>query len=89
MQATIFKADSFADVAVAEDDPLGAGQLVEAAGASGVVLVGADADLGAEAELAAVVEPGAGIVQNHGAVHLVLELRRSLRVSGDDGVRMP
>src|SRR5690348_9098736 len=49
--------DSPPDLAVAVDDPLGAGQLAEAAGAAGVELVGADADLGAQAELAAVVEP--------------------------------
>src|SRR5205823_1251211 len=54
------RSTSLADLAVAVDDPLGAGQLAEAAGASGVELVGADADLGAEAKLAAVVEPGAG-----------------------------
>src|SRR5271157_1708674 len=56
---------SLPDLSVAEDDPLGAGQLAQATRAAGVVLVGADADLGTQAELAAVVEPGAG-VDDHG-----------------------
>ena len=56
---------SLPDLPIAVDDPLGGGQLSEAAGASGVVFVGADADLGTETELAAIVEAGAG-VDDHG-----------------------
>src|SRR5438046_1958023 len=56
---------SDASLSVAVNDPLGAGQLAQSAGTAGVILVGADANLGAEAKLAAVVEPGAG-VDNHG-----------------------
>lgn len=49
---------SSADVAVADDDVLGRGHLRQAHRAAGVQLLGADADLGTEAELAAVGEPG-------------------------------
>jgi hypothetical protein len=55
------------------DEVLVAAQLREAHGAAGVEFVGGDADLGSEAELAAVVEAGAGVVEDDGAVHLVLE----------------
>ena len=72
------------DLAVAVDDPLGAGQLAEPAGASGVVLVGADADLGAEAELAAVVEPGAGVDDHGRGVDLGDEPAGGGEVAGQD-----
>ena len=59
-------------------------ELAEAAGAAGVELVGADADLGAEAELAAVVEAGAGVDHHGRAVDLGHELARRGQVGGDD-----
>src|SRR5262249_17563924 len=76
----------FTNLSVAVDDPLGAGQLAEAGGASGVELVGADADLGAEAELAAVVEPGAGVDHHGRAVPLGHEPPRGGQVAGHDRV---
>src|SRR5437588_9361475 len=83
------RVESFADLAVAVDDPLGGGQLAEAAGAAGVELVGADADLGAEAELAAVVEPGAGVDHDGRAVDLGHEPTRRGEVAGQDRLGMP
>ena len=59
-----------ADVAVADDDVLGRGHLGQAHRAAGVQLLGADPDLGAEAELAAVGEPGRGVDQHRGRVDL-------------------
>ncbi len=50
-----------ADVTVADHDVLGGGHLGQAHGAAGVQLLRADADLGAEPELAAVGEPGGGV----------------------------
>ncbi|MBM7519676.1 drug/metabolite transporter (DMT)-like permease [Nocardioides nitrophenolicus] len=55
-----------ADVAVADDDVLGRGHLRQPHRAAGVQLLGADPDLGAEAELAAVGEPGRGVDQHRG-----------------------
>ena len=60
------------------------GQLAEAAGAAGVELVGADADLGAQAELAAVVETGAGVDHHGRAVDLGDEPLGRGEVGGDD-----
>src|SRR3954454_13148226 len=74
------------DLAVAVDDPLGARQLAEAAGAAGVVLVGADADLGAQAELATVVEPSAGVDDHGRAVALGDDPPRRGQVAGQDRV---
>ena len=71
-------------VPLADDDPLGAGQLAQAAGAAGVDLVGADADLGAEAELAAVVEAGAGVDHHGRAVDLGDESLGGREIAGDD-----
>ena len=53
-----------ADVAGAGDDVGGGGQLRQAQRPAGVQLLGGDADLGAEAELAAVGEPGRGVDQH-------------------------
>ncbi len=53
-----------AHVAVADDDVLGGGHLGQAHRAAGVQLLGADPDLGAEAELTAVGEPGGGVDQD-------------------------
>ena len=53
-----------ADVAVADDDVLGGRHLGQAHGAAGVQLLGADPDLGAEAELSAVGEPRGGVDQH-------------------------
>ena len=47
---------------------------------------GGDADLGAEAELAAVGELGRGVVQHDGRVDLRQELLRRRGIVGDDGV---
>lgn len=55
-----------ADVTVADDDVLGRGHLRQTHRAAGVQLLGADADLGAEAELSAVGEPRRGVDQHRG-----------------------
>ena len=55
-----------ADVAVADDDVLGGGHLGQAHRAASVQLLGADADLGTEAELATVGEPRGGVHQHGG-----------------------
>src|SRR5271157_3934010 len=73
---------SLPDLSVAEDDPLGAGQLAQATRAAGVVLVGADADLGTQAELAAVVEPGAGVDDHGRAVTPATKPRAAARREG-------
>ncbi len=49
---------SGAHLAVAPHDELGRGELAQPHRSAGVELLGADADLGAEAELVAVHEPG-------------------------------
>ncbi len=49
-------------------------------------LVGADADLGAQAELAAVVEAGAGVDHDGRAVDLGDEPLGGREVAGDDGL---
>lgn len=53
-----------AHVAVADDDVLGGGHLGQAHRTAGVQLLGADPDLGAEAELTAVGEPRGGVDQH-------------------------
>lgn len=55
-----------ANVAVADDDVLGRRHLRQAHGTAGVELLGADPDLGAEAELAAVGEARGGVDQHRG-----------------------
>src|SRR5438094_3415587 len=50
-----------AGMAMARDDVLGRGHLRQAERPPGVQLLGGDTDLGAEAELAAVGEPGGGV----------------------------
>ncbi len=55
-----------ADVAVADDDVLGGRHLGQPHRAAGVQLLGADADLGTEAELAPVGEPRGGVDQHRG-----------------------
>ncbi len=57
-----------ADLAGAIDEVFITAKFCQAHGAAGVELVGADADLGSEPKLAAVIEAGAGIVHDHGAV---------------------
>ena len=62
-----------ADLTVAEDQILGCGQLPQSHGAAGVQLLGADADLGTEAELLAVGEPGGHVHHDRGGVDLALK----------------
>ena len=52
------------------DDVLRGGELAQAHGPAGVQLLGADADLGAEAELLAVDEPGRRVDEHRGGVDL-------------------
>ena len=58
-----------ADMSVAGDDVLVGGQLLQTHGASGVELLGGDAHLAAQTELAAVGKPGGGVDVDGGAVH--------------------
>ena len=71
---------------VALDDVLGGGQLAQAHRAAGVELLGADADLGAEAELLAVDEAGRGVDEHRGGVDLAGEAVGRREVAGDDGL---
>ena len=57
------------DLTVAADDVLVAAQLAEAHGAAGVELLGGDAHLAAEAELAAIGEAGGAVDVDGSAVH--------------------
>ena len=75
-----------ADLAGAIDEVFVTAKFCQAHGAAGVELVGADADLGSESKLAAVIEAGAGIVHDHGAFDLMLETLSRSAVGGDDAV---
>src|SRR5437762_4445173 len=63
-----------------------AGELLDADRATGVQLAGGDADLGAEAELAAIGELGRGVVQHDRRIDLVEEFLCRGLVLGDDRV---
>ena len=65
---------------------LEAGELFDADRAAGMQLAGGDADLGAEAELAAVGELRRGVVQHDRRVDFAQELVGGLSVGGDDRV---
>ena len=62
-------------LAVANSEPLVAGQFLQAHRAARADLVGADTDLGAHAELAAIGEAGRGVPIDGGGIHLAEELR--------------
>ena len=65
---------------------LNAGELLDADRPARMQAAGGDADLGAEAELAAVGELRRGIVQHDGRIDLAQEFLRRRRVRGDDRV---
>src|SRR5207248_10818858 len=73
-------------VAVSCDDPLVGRQVGGPHWAAGVELVGADADLGAQAVLTAIGEAGAGVHHHAGAVHAFHELVGGLGRLGQDRV---
>src|SRR4051794_34573559 len=73
-------------VTVAGDDPLVGGQVVGAHRPAGVEFVGADADLGAQAVLAAVGEAGAGVDDDRGAVDAGGEALDGAGVGAEDRV---
>src|SRR5688500_17663022 len=75
---------SLADLAVSGDDVLGRGQLREAERATGVQLLRGDAEFRAEAELAAVGEPGGRVHHDRGAVDRGDEAAGRLLRAGDD-----
>src|SRR5713226_10630194 len=58
----------FPDLAFALDNVLVTSQFYQAAGAARVEFIGADTDLGAEAEFLAVVEPRAGVDHDRGGI---------------------
>ena len=64
------------DLPRAADAIFEAGELLDADRAAGVQLAGGDADLGAEAEFAAVGELGRGVVQHDRGIDLVEEFFR-------------
>src|SRR5689334_1226094 len=70
----------------AGDDPLVGGEVVRAHRPAGVELVGADADFGAQAVLAAVGEARARVDHDAGAVDAGGELLDGEGVGGEDGV---
>src|ERR1700722_5573526 len=74
------------DLSAAAHAVLEGRELLDADRAARMEAAGRDADLGPEAELAAVGELGRGIVQNNGRIDLAQELLRRRRVGGDDGV---
>ena len=74
------------DLAVAEDDELAAGQLLEAHRAAGVELLRGDPHLGAEAVLEAVGEARRGVDDDRRGVDLGDEAQRPRVVLRDDGV---
>src|SRR5699024_6246773 len=66
---TLFRAALHADLAVAPDDVLVGAQLGQAHGAAGVQLLGGDAHLAPQAELAPVGEAGGAVDVDRRAVH--------------------
>ena len=63
----------FSDLSVSINDIFGGGQGQKSHGASGMKLLGADADLCPKAELKAVGEPGGGVHIDRRRIHLVQE----------------
>src|SRR4051794_3493396 len=61
-------------------------QLLDADGTARVHPAGRDADLAAEAELAAVGELGRGIVQHNGGIDLAQEFLGRFLIGGDDRI---
>jgi hypothetical protein len=56
------------DLARAANDVFVSGKFLEGHGAAGVKLIGGDADLGAETELATIGETGGGVPVNGGGI---------------------
>lgn len=73
---------------VAVDQILVAAKFCQPHRAAGVQLVGADANLGTESELATVVKTGARIPEHHGRVHFMLEPGGYGGIFGNDDVRV-
>src|SRR5207248_3950899 len=73
---------------VAVDDVFVTAQLSQTARSAGVELVGANADLRAEAEFKAVVEAGAGIHQDGGRIHFRGEATSRSQVSRNNSIGM-
>jgi hypothetical protein len=65
---------SLPDLAGSEADPLVGAEFVEAHGAAGAEFIGADANLGPHAELAAVGEAGRGVPIDRGRIDVLKEL---------------
>ena len=74
------------DLTASADAVFESGELVDADRPACVQPSGGDADLGAEAEFAAVGELGRGVVQHDRRIHLAQEPRSRRRVVGHDGV---
>ena len=77
------------DLALALHDPLGGGQLGQAHGAAGVQLLGGNAHLGAQAQLAAVGEAGGGVHDHRGRIDLGDEALGVGEVVGQDRLGVP
>src|SRR5581483_1001476 len=77
---------SFAHLTGSVDHVLVTGQLLDTAGAAGVQLIGADADLGPQPELITVIEPRAGVDHHGRAVDACGEFAGRRQVGRDDRV---
>src|ERR1043166_1518039 len=79
---------SFPDLPIAENDKFRRRELFEAHGAEGVNFTRADADFGAQSELAAVVKARRCVHHHGGGVDAVDERSRPLIVLRHDGFRV-
>jgi hypothetical protein len=76
------------DLPISVNNVLVASQFIDAAGAASVEFVGADANFGAQAELAAVIEPRAGIDQYGRAIDAGNKHTRCFLILRDDRIRV-
>lgn len=74
------------NLAISADDIFICCDFAEPAGAAGVEAVGADADLGTQAQFSAVVEASARVDDHRGRIHQLLEFPGSFQTARDNGV---
>src|SRR4030095_10217095 len=77
----------FSHLSVAENDEFGRRHLFEARGTECVNLARADADLGAQAELAAIIEARRGVDDHGRRINPIAELARFFVTRRDTGLR--
>ena len=78
-----------ADVPFPGDHVLDGGEFLEGQRAPGVQLLRGDADLGPQAEHAAVGEAGGRVDVDDGGIDGAREAAGGIQVAGDDGLRVP